>query len=369
MAEHPDLEAGGDASEALELEPVASGRPNKRRGLIAILLIIVLFGAGGWAGWNYLAEKLYIDDPYDVPIVRANPAPIKVRPESPGGMEVPDRDKLVYDRMAGEREAPTMERLLPPPESPLPPPAPPPPAAPPAPPLAVPAAPVPTSAEAVPTAPPPPPATPVPSSAEAAPTSPPLPPAATSPPLPPAATSPPLPPAAPGPSSAEAAAGSTPPVPVRSSAAPPEDKPASPPPVAAPAAPAPADVIAARPPAAPESRRTAAPETRRTAAPESKIPAPRESRKPSLPKGTYKVQLAAVRSAELVKGEWDRLRRRNRDLLGGLELTVTRADLGPGKGVYYRLRAGPIADEAAARALCASLAQRRFGCLVVRPDG
>ena len=360
MAEHPDLEAGGDASEALELEPVASGRPNKRRGLIAILLIIVLFGAGGWAGWNYLAEKLYIDDPYDVPIVRANPAPIKVRPESPGGMEVPDRDKLVYDRMAGEREAPTMERLLPPPESPLPPPAPPPPAAPPAPPLAVPAAPVPTSAEAVPTAPPPPPATPVPSSAEAAPTS---------PALPPAATSPALPPAAPGPSSAEAAAGSTPPVPVRSSAAPPEDKPASPPPVAAPAAPAPADVIAARPPAAPESRRTAAPETRRTAAPESKIPAPRESRKPSLPKGTYKVQLAAVRSAELVKGEWDRLRRRNRDLLGGLELTVTRADLGPGKGVYYRLRAGPIADEAAARALCASLAQRRFGCLVVRPDG
>jgi len=52
-----------------------------------------------------------------------------------------------------------------------------------------------------------------------------------------------------------------------------------------------------------------------------------------------------------------------------LTLSVTKADLGPKKGVFYRLRVGPVADEAAARALCANLAKREMGCLVVRPGG
>ena len=83
----------------------------------------------------------------------------------------------------------------------------------------------------------------------------------------------------------------------------------------------------------------------------------------------YKVQLAAVRSLERAQGEWERLRRKNSALLGNLTLSVTKADLGPKKGVFYRLRAGPVADEAAARALCAKLARHRMACLVVRPGG
>ena len=83
----------------------------------------------------------------------------------------------------------------------------------------------------------------------------------------------------------------------------------------------------------------------------------------------YKVQVAAVRSLERAQGEWERLRRKNSALLGNLTLSVTKADLGPKKGVFYRLRAGPLADEAAARALCAKLAEHKMGCLVVRPGG
>jgi cell division septation protein DedD len=79
--------------------------------------------------------------------------------------------------------------------------------------------------------------------------------------------------------------------------------------------------------------------------------------------------LAAVRSLERAEGEWERLRRKNSDLLGNLTLSVAKADLGPKKGVFYRLRAGPVADEAAARALCAKLARQKMGCLVVRPGG
>jgi cell division septation protein DedD len=85
--------------------------------------------------------------------------------------------------------------------------------------------------------------------------------------------------------------------------------------------------------------------------------------------GLFQVQLSALRSREQADSEWDRLRRRNSDLLGSLELSVIRADLGPGKGVFFRLRAGPLADEQAAQNLCQKLTERKVGCLVVRPEG
>ena len=54
------------------------------------------------------------------------------------------------------------------------------------------------------------------------------------------------------------------------------------------------------------------------------------------------------------------------NFLGNLSLNVVRADLGP-KGIFYRLRAGPLADKATARALCQVLAKKKVGCLVIPP--
>ena len=48
-------------------------------------------------------------------------------------------------------------------------------------------------------------------------------------------------------------------------------------------------------------------------------------------------------------------------------LIVTKAHLGPGKGIFYRLRAGPIANETAARTLCQQLTKRKIGCLIIKP--
>ena len=96
-------------------------------------------------------------------------------------------------------------------------------------------------------------------------------------------------------------------------------------------------------------------------------PAPKTPAKEAGTAPAYKVQLAAVRSLERAQGEWERMRRKNSDLLGNLSLSVVKADLGPEKGVVYRLRAGPVTDKAAARALCAKLARQKMGCLVVRP--
>jgi len=102
-----------------------------------------------------------------VPLIQADEQPMKIRPEHPGGLDVPDRDKLIYNERPG---GPPVERLLPPAEKPEPRPAPPPapasasaaaappPAALPAPPAA--ALPSPPPAAAVPSPPRPVPAAP-----------------------------------------------------------------------------------------------------------------------------------------------------------------------------------------------------------------
>ncbi|MCG8509248.1 MAG: SPOR domain-containing protein [Rhodospirillales bacterium] len=137
-----------------------------------------------------------------------------------------------------------------------------------------------------------------------------------------------------------------------------------------------AEVLTAmRPPPAPEP---AKPDTAKETPPKppAVAPAPAQGSTPTKAQsgttvgaGDYKVQLAAVRERAKVDGEWDRLRRRHSDLLGDLKLSVMRADLGPAKGVFFRLRAGPIADESQAKALCKKLTERKVGCLVVRPEG
>ncbi|MCH8237320.1 MAG: SPOR domain-containing protein, partial [Proteobacteria bacterium] len=94
-------------------------------------------------------------------------------------------------------------------------------------------------------------------------------------------------------------------------------------------------------------------------------PAPGRKANPRGP--DFLVQLAAARSREGAEGEWNRLRAKNLDLLGDLKLTVTKADLGPERGIFYRLRAGPLADESSARRLCSRLSTRKVGCLIIKP--
>lgn len=81
----------------------------------------------------------------------------------------------------------------------------------------------------------------------------------------------------------------------------------------------------------------------------------------------WRVQIAAFRSEAAVRRSWADFSRRHRDLFSGLELSIARVDLGPGKGVYYRMRAGPLADAAAAAAMCRRLKQRKLGCFIVKP--
>ncbi len=236
------------------------------------------------AGWYGATRWLGLGAEEVVPLIQADSRPYKVRPDDPGGLQIPNRDKLVYDRLTGEERPAPVERLLPAPERPLPPPRP-----------------GDQPRELASDAPPPPP-----------------------PPVTPRVIteSPPPPP-----SEDTAVAAATPePKPVPEAAKPPSAEPPS---------------------ATPASATPVVPVVKAAA------------------DGDFLVQLASVRAEEGAHREWARLSKRHGDLLGTLALSVERADLGA-RGVYYRVRAGPLADRAAATCLCDALKARKLGCLVVR---
>ena len=137
---------------------------------------------------------------------------------------------------------------------------------------------------------------------------------------------------------------------------------APPPPVAV--APPPAAVVAppAAPPVAPPAAAVAPP----AAAPPAATPAPKETHVAAVSGTGYRLQLGAVRSAEAAQLEWDRLKRAQADVLGGLSAEARRIDLGE-RGVFYRIVAGPIGDAAAAAHACDELKRRKVGCLLVKP--
>ena len=132
---------------------------SEQRRLLPMALITVVamavFAGGLWfayvAGTRHgsSATSAAPGSSDSVPLIRADQRPLKVKPDQPGGMDVPDRDKLVFNEKEG---GPPVEKLLPPAEAPqpLPPPLPKEAAAPPPP--ALPAAPAP-SVEATPAPP------------------------------------------------------------------------------------------------------------------------------------------------------------------------------------------------------------------------
>ena len=81
----------------------------------------------------------------------------------------------------------------------------------------------------------------------------------------------------------------------------------------------------------------------------------------------YRVQLASLRSEAEAREAWNRLKSRHSDLLGRLQLSLVRVDLGGGKGVFHRVQAGPLSEKMLADIVCSELKRRNVGCIVVQP--
>ncbi|MDA0652653.1 MAG: SPOR domain-containing protein, partial [Proteobacteria bacterium] len=90
-------------------------------------------------------------------------------------------------------------------------------------------------------------------------------------------------------------------------------------------------------------------------------------KKAARPSGTiFRIQLASVRSQKAAEKAWGGYKFNHSALFAKLEPKIVRVDL-KGKGTYFRLQAGPFANESAARSLCAQAKKKKLGCIIVRP--
>jgi hypothetical protein len=288
----------------------------ERRSLVPVvtaLAAIFCFGAIIWYAYTWGTGQMASDD---LPVVVAQPMPEKVKPEQPGGMDVPHQGIAVLNE--GEGGGQSVERLLPAPEAP---------------------APLPQVAEQAETELPRVEEAPLiaeenaedvpledaPEFAEA--------------PEPPAES--PLPEST-APETVELADGGSITLPLPK----PEEDPAQ-------------DQIAEL--IAEEPLETANGEPDAAPLPEApQVPA----QTAALTEGAVVLQLSSVKSESAAASEWARLQKAHPDQLGGRSLTLDSAVV---QGTtYYRVQTGPFASRAAAADLCAQLKARNQDCLVTQ---
>ena len=87
------------------LEPLPeeyAGEENmtSRRMIIAAITVVVLAIFAGVIWYSYMQGA----DKGPVPVVKADKSVIKVKPDDPGGMEVPHQDKEIFEHVAGNDE-------------------------------------------------------------------------------------------------------------------------------------------------------------------------------------------------------------------------------------------------------------------------
>ena len=362
----------GPQEDMRSLEPQ---QPRKGLVIAGVLLGVAALGIGAVVGLRGMSGPSGGAGSGEAPIVRAETGPAKVQPQNPGGVEIPNQNKQIYERTPEPKPADT--RVVTREEQPmdvqataraaarviLPPPGTPASSTPAVEPSATPANGNGGQLASVPPAG----ANPQPANPQAALGEPrrvrtisvrPDGTIAPSPGSTTVASLPPVTPTAPTPAAVVAQPVSS--QPLASQPAPAQTAPAQPVatvPRAAPpraAAPAPA-------PAAPERVQTAA---AAPSAPVSLRPAAAPAAAPAATGSGFMVQLGAPGSEAEARSSFASLQRRYADQLAGESPTIRRADLGNGRTVY-RLRVGPFSSEDAAQK-CEALKAAGGQCFVAR---
>jgi cell division septation protein DedD len=113
--EHYEL----DTSDEFHTYDATEGSGGGRAVFIFLALIVVVLAFGGVL---YLAYQQGMREGIRnaPPLIESDGTPMKVAPNDPGGMEIPNTDKLIYDRLNGDDTAEAgVEHLLPRAEEPL----------------------------------------------------------------------------------------------------------------------------------------------------------------------------------------------------------------------------------------------------------
>ena len=101
-----------------EETPVVQKSLNKAFWGVFTLTTLVLICL---VGVVYLLLREPMDNQEVVPTIAPTPVPVKVKPENPGGMVIPDQDKVIYDRVSQDPVPVKVEKLFPDEEPVLPP--------------------------------------------------------------------------------------------------------------------------------------------------------------------------------------------------------------------------------------------------------
>lgn len=98
------------------LENYQSRAPRGRRRLFAGSITASILVIGGGAVYAYTNGMLELpftaETSGDTPIIRASNQPVKEKPESPGGRQFANKNKLIYDRIQGKSSEKQDERLV-----------------------------------------------------------------------------------------------------------------------------------------------------------------------------------------------------------------------------------------------------------------
>lgn len=331
-----------ESSDAYDYKPISSDESGGGKALKLFLSITVIAGIAA-AAWYYVGSPQIGED--NIPVVRAETSLTKKKPNDPGGMAVPNRDKTVYDRVGGGNTEPKLERLLAHPEKPLE---------------------KPTKNMVLPEI-----SGEIKSSTGRATITKDLAPA-------PVNVEKNIAPAdvilAP---EAIENAKSLPDIPAEEMAQTIK-------------APEPANVVDKNAPRAlvkrgdvptgpdkqdqddlaqkiKEALMEKLPEAEKKVEVAKVTPKHTPTVKPKAPlKSGYLLQLLSSRSETAVKASWLKIKAKHADVIKSIPGKVIKADLGSDKGIYYRLRLGPVATGDAAKSLCSQLKKRKVGCYIVR---
>ncbi|MDK4702475.1 SPOR domain-containing protein [Rhizobium sp. CNPSo 4062] len=98
----------------MTLNPAANRRPVRSvRGMVTTAAVIVVLGVGAYGAYSWIRHGAPISSFSGEPrVIAADSDPVKVAPENPGGTVVPNQDKAVYDRVAGDSTAAPKQKEL-----------------------------------------------------------------------------------------------------------------------------------------------------------------------------------------------------------------------------------------------------------------
>jgi len=100
-------------------DPLFDGEP---QGIIGRILppLVLICAFGGFVAlaiYAYKAGSQSVNDG-ELMVVEADKAPVKEKPQDPGGMQFPDQDKTIFETFSSNNQ-PKVERVLPTPEEPI----------------------------------------------------------------------------------------------------------------------------------------------------------------------------------------------------------------------------------------------------------